>query len=134
MIVRLLCVTVDYLLSTLCESSTKPKCVYPNCSRFFCLFVFFFLKDGRKREIYKLFIVSKDSLKAQVIYRNSSPAVNERCFYRLLASHGHDNDFVSFVLAWVSCGIQQSRLYFSVVRCCTPPPLRLPLTNTKTKG
>lgn len=79
-IVRFLVVTVDYLLSTLCESSTKPKGVYPNFSRFFCLFVFFFLKDGRKREIYKLFIVSKDSLKAQVIYYNSSPEVKEVCF------------------------------------------------------
>ena len=29
-------------------------------------FVVFYLKDGRKREIYKLFIVSKDHLKAQV--------------------------------------------------------------------
>ena len=29
-------------------------------------FVVFYLKDGRKREIYKLFIVCKDHLKAQV--------------------------------------------------------------------
>lgn len=30
------------------------------------LFLCLFPQDGRKREIYKLFIVSKDSLKAQV--------------------------------------------------------------------
>ena len=45
-------------------------------------FGFFFFQDGRKREIYKLFIVSKDSLKAQV--RGSLGEQVKQCFQQIL--------------------------------------------------
>lgn len=63
-------------------------------------FVVFYLKDGRKREIYKLFIVSKDHLKAQV-----NPLFSENTYLQIYNFFDNNRQsFMCVVVLFLSAG------------------------------